>query len=162
MKNLLFAAFNIFAVALGCNFGAAPDFKPQGFREVAPKVFAKDYEKVSISTHGGFYDQPDKSFEKGFCIGTTLEKPETVLLESARVEAGGKSYAAEWSNNTTLDGTRAYGRKECGHLTLRWNFDRPQGEIFASGAEIVFNLKLGGAPETVRMPIVPAENHRAE
>jgi hypothetical protein len=162
MKNLLFVAINILAVVFGCNFGSAPDYKLQGWRETAPRYFAKDYENVSINTFDGFYDESGQKLAKGFCIGTTFEKPETVLLESAELNSDGKTYAATWSNNVTLDGTSRYARKECGHLTLDWTFDRPQSEIYKKGAEIVFNLQIGGKPETVKAQIVPAKDYRAE
>ena len=163
MKDLLLVSLNIFAVIFGCNLSAAPDYRLQGWRETSPNYYARDYEKVSINTFGAFYDESRNTLEKGFCIGTTFEKPATVALESAVIETGdGKSYAAQWSNNVTLDGNRAYARKECGHLELRWTFDLPQKEIFRGGAQIIFNLRVGGQPETVRAEIVPTKDHKAE
>jgi hypothetical protein len=162
MKSLLIVALNILIVVFGCNLSPAPDYKFQGWREGAPQFYSKDYEKISIDTVGAFYNESGEVLEKGFCIGTTFETPETVLLESATLESGGNSYPAQWSNNTTLDGKGRYARKECGHLTLRWNLDRPQSEIFAAGAQIVFNLQIGGKPETVRAEIVSAADYKAE
>lgn len=161
MKNLFLVLVNILAVVFGCNLSPAPDYKLQGWRETAPNHYAREYETVSISTFGAFYNESGNVLEKGFCIGTTHDEPQTVLLESASIESGGRSFPATWTNNTTLDGSR-YARKQCGHLTLRWEFDRPQKEVYAGGATVVFNLQIGGKPEAVRAQIVGAKDYKTE
>ncbi len=148
------------AVIFGCDLSPSPDFKPQGWRPAGPGAFQGVYEKVSILMQHGFYDESGHHLKKDFCIGTNFEKPANILVESIVVESGGSSYPAVWENNTTLDGKRAYARKECGHIFVEWDFGKSQSEIYKHGAKMIFNLKLDGSPESVTMKIVPAEEYK--
>jgi hypothetical protein len=162
MKNLLLTAGILLAVIFGCNLSPPPDFSPQHWRPAGPGAFQGVYEKVSILMQGGFYDESSHRLDKDFCIGTNFEKPANTLLESIVLESGASSYPASWEINTTLDGDDKYSRKECGHIFVHWDLDKSQGEIFKQGARIVFNLKLDGIPESVKMEIVPAKEYKVE
>jgi hypothetical protein len=111
---------------------------------------------------GGFYNRSDHLLEKSFCIGTSSDEPANIMLDSIAVASGGNGYLAHWDKNTTLNGSIKYGRNECGYITARWNFDKPQGDLFKEGARIVFNVKLDGKPESATMEIVPSKDYNSQ
>jgi hypothetical protein len=162
MKNLILTGAIMIAVIFGCNLSPAPDFKPQGWRPAGTGAYHGMYENVSIVMQGGFYDESSYLMQKDLCIGTNFEKGANTLLESVVIESGGNSYAGTWDNNTTLDGKSAYAKKQCGHIFVHWDFGKHQSEIYKQGAQMIFNLKLDGKPETVKMEIVPAGEYSPE
>lgn len=162
MQNLLLSGLVIAAIIFGCNMSGQPDYKPQGWKPAGPDAFQKTFEKTSISVQGGFYAKSDKYLQKDFCIGSNFKVPTNTKLVSITLRSDGQSSIATWDQNTTLDGDDKYAEKQCGHIIVNWNLDKPQSEIFKQGAEIDFIVDYDGYTDTVTMKIVPAAEYNPE
>jgi hypothetical protein len=162
MKNLILTGLIMLAVIFGCNMNPPADYVFQGWKPSGLDGFRTEEGKVSIISQSGFFNESGRQLKKDFCIGTNFEKPAKTVLEGVAIESGGNSYPGTWENNTTLDGSSSYSKKECGHINVIWNFDKAQSEIYRQGATMTFSLKIDDKPEQVKVQIVPRNDYKVE